>query len=70
MDKCRTQIHEIRNVNVDNLLYVKEDLIIPHVCYNIKICNYIFLINFIEESKNKNNNNTSNSNSNSNLIII
>jgi len=30
LDKCRTQIHEIRNVNVDNLLYVKEDLIIPH----------------------------------------
>jgi len=30
LDKCRTQIHEIRSVNVDNLLYVKEDLIIPH----------------------------------------
>ncbi|GAB5587624.1 hypothetical protein Unana1_02524 [Umbelopsis nana] len=30
LDLCRQQIHELRSVNVDNLLYIKEDLIIPH----------------------------------------
>ncbi|CAJ0748038.1 7744_t:CDS:2, partial [Entrophospora sp. SA101] len=31
LEKCRQQFHELRGVSVDNLLYVKEDLIIPHV---------------------------------------
>ncbi|CAJ0842790.1 6666_t:CDS:2, partial [Entrophospora sp. SA101] len=30
LEKCRQQFHELRGVSVDNLLYVKEDLIIPH----------------------------------------
>ncbi|ORX49778.1 FAM50A protein [Hesseltinella vesiculosa] len=30
LDACRKQIPELRGVNVDNLLYVKEDLMIPH----------------------------------------
>ncbi|KAJ3744825.1 XAP5, circadian clock regulator-domain-containing protein [Lentinula detonsa] len=30
LDKCRQQFPELRGVNVDNLMYVKEDLIIPH----------------------------------------
>ncbi|KAJ2959795.1 hypothetical protein NQZ79_g4773 [Umbelopsis isabellina] len=34
LDLCRQQIHELRSVNVDNLLYIKEDLIIPHVSTN------------------------------------
>lgn len=29
LEKCRLQTPELRNVSVDNLLYVKEDLIIP-----------------------------------------
>ncbi|OLY82318.1 Protein FAM50-like protein [Smittium mucronatum] len=29
LDKCRTQSNELRGVNVDNLMFVKEDLIIP-----------------------------------------
>ncbi|KAJ3725794.1 XAP5, circadian clock regulator-domain-containing protein [Lentinula raphanica] len=33
LDKCRQQFPELRGVNVDNLMYVKEDLIIPHVCF-------------------------------------
>ncbi|KAG2176429.1 hypothetical protein INT43_005669 [Umbelopsis isabellina] len=37
LDLCRQQIHELRSVNVDNLLYIKEDLIIPHVS-NYKYC--------------------------------
>ncbi|KAI8056690.1 XAP5, circadian clock regulator-domain-containing protein [Syncephalis plumigaleata] len=28
--RCREQIYDLRGVSVDNLLYVKEDLIIPH----------------------------------------
>ncbi|KAJ3104887.1 hypothetical protein HDU97_008745 [Phlyctochytrium planicorne] len=30
LELCRQQWHELRGVNVDNLIYVKEDLIIPH----------------------------------------
>ncbi|OBZ75932.1 Protein FAM50 [Grifola frondosa] len=30
LEKCRQQLPELRGVNVDNLMYVKEDLIIPH----------------------------------------
>ncbi|KAI8924896.1 XAP5, circadian clock regulator-domain-containing protein [Entophlyctis helioformis] len=29
LEKCRQQIPQLRNVNVDNLMYIKEDLIIP-----------------------------------------
>lgn len=31
LDKCRQQFPELRAVSVDNLMYIKEDLIIPHV---------------------------------------
>ncbi|KAF8743630.1 hypothetical protein AX14_001688 [Amanita brunnescens Koide BX004] len=30
LEKCRLQFPELRGVSVDNLMYVKEDLIIPH----------------------------------------
>ncbi|QRV86153.1 XAP-5-like protein [Ceratobasidium sp. AG-Ba] len=30
LEKCRQQFPELRSVSVDNLMYVKEDLIIPH----------------------------------------
>ncbi|PPQ89122.1 hypothetical protein CVT25_006494 [Psilocybe cyanescens] len=30
LEKCRVQFPELRGVSVDNLMYVKEDLIIPH----------------------------------------
>ncbi|KAH7340764.1 XAP5-domain-containing protein [Rhizoctonia solani] len=30
LEKCRQQFPELRGVSVDNLMYVKEDLIIPH----------------------------------------
>ncbi|KAJ3172997.1 hypothetical protein HDU88_004456 [Geranomyces variabilis] len=30
LENCRKQWHELRGVHVDNLMYVKEDLIIPH----------------------------------------
>jgi len=30
LEKCRLQFPELRGVNVDNLMYIKEDLIIPH----------------------------------------
>ncbi|CEJ01744.1 hypothetical protein G6F70_008400 [Rhizopus microsporus] len=30
LELCRTQFPQLRGVNTDNLLYVKEDLIIPH----------------------------------------
>ncbi|CAO3642645.1 unnamed protein product [Cunninghamella blakesleeana] len=30
LDSCRKQFPQLRGVNVDNLIYVKEDLIIPH----------------------------------------
>ncbi|KIK57669.1 hypothetical protein GYMLUDRAFT_203213 [Collybiopsis luxurians FD-317 M1] len=30
LDRCRQQFPELRGVSVDNLMYVKEDLIIPH----------------------------------------
>lgn len=31
LEKCRQQFPELRSVSVDNLMYIKEDLIIPHV---------------------------------------
>ena len=31
LEACRQQFPQLRGVNVDNLIYVKEDLIIPHV---------------------------------------
>lgn len=31
LEKCRQTVPELRGVSVDNLMYVKEDLIIPHV---------------------------------------
>lgn len=31
LEKARQQFPELRGVNVDNMMYVKEDLIIPHV---------------------------------------
>ncbi|KAI0831252.1 XAP5-domain-containing protein [Trametes gibbosa] len=30
LEKCRQQFPEMRGISVDNLMYVKEDLIIPH----------------------------------------
>ncbi|GAA6000680.1 hypothetical protein JCM10207_004606 [Rhodosporidiobolus poonsookiae] len=30
LDKCRQQFPELRAISVDNLMYIKEDLIIPH----------------------------------------
>ncbi|KAG6833703.1 hypothetical protein H0H87_002900 [Tephrocybe sp. NHM501043] len=30
LEKCRQQFSELRGVSVDNLMYIKEDLIIPH----------------------------------------
>ncbi|KDQ61009.1 hypothetical protein JAAARDRAFT_151964 [Jaapia argillacea MUCL 33604] len=30
LNKCRQQFPELRGVSVDNLMYIKEDLIIPH----------------------------------------
>lgn len=31
LEKCRQQFPELRGTSVDNLMYIKEDLIIPHV---------------------------------------
>ena len=31
LEAVRQQWHELRGVHVDNLMYIKEDLIIPHV---------------------------------------
>ncbi|GAA5865398.1 hypothetical protein JCM1840_001555 [Sporobolomyces johnsonii] len=30
LEKCRQQFPELRSVSVDNMMYIKEDLIIPH----------------------------------------
>ncbi|ORX37743.1 XAP5, circadian clock regulator-domain-containing protein [Kockovaella imperatae] len=30
LGKCRSQVSELRGTSVDNLMYIKEDLIIPH----------------------------------------
>ncbi|KAJ1654968.1 hypothetical protein IWQ61_005195 [Dispira simplex] len=30
LDKCRQQFYDLRGTTVDNLMYIKEDLIIPH----------------------------------------
>ncbi|KAJ1967672.1 hypothetical protein H4R35_006643, partial [Dimargaris xerosporica] len=30
LEKCRLQFHELRGISVDNMMYIKEDLIIPH----------------------------------------
>jgi len=30
LEKCRQQFPELRSISVDNLMYIKEDLIIPH----------------------------------------
>ncbi|CAO3566422.1 unnamed protein product [Mortierella alpina] len=30
LEKCRQQFQQLRGVSIDNLMYVKEDLIIPH----------------------------------------
>ncbi|KDQ17989.1 hypothetical protein BOTBODRAFT_52803 [Botryobasidium botryosum FD-172 SS1] len=30
LEKCRNQFSELRGISVDNLMYIKEDLIIPH----------------------------------------
>lgn len=30
LERCRQQLHQLRHLRADNLLYVKEDLIIPH----------------------------------------
>ena len=31
--KVREEFHELRAVSVDNLLFVKEDIIVPHVSW-------------------------------------
>ena len=31
LEAVRQQWHELRGIHVDNLMYIKEDLIIPHV---------------------------------------
>ena len=31
LDQVRQEFKELRSVNVENLLFIKEDLIIPHV---------------------------------------
>ncbi|RKO89342.1 XAP5, circadian clock regulator-domain-containing protein, partial [Blyttiomyces helicus] len=30
LENCRQQWHQLRGVNVDNMMYIKEDLIVPH----------------------------------------
>lgn len=38
LEKCRQQIPELRGISVDNMMYVKEDLIIPHVrCLAVRL---------------------------------
>lgn len=37
LEKCRQQIPELRGISVDNMMYVKEDLIIPHVCLLLRV---------------------------------
>jgi hypothetical protein len=32
LDVLRKEFPELRTIGVDSLLYIKEDLIIPHVC--------------------------------------
>lgn len=34
LEKCRQQFPELRGVSVDNLMYIKEDLIIPQVRFD------------------------------------
>lgn len=34
LEKCRQQFPELRMVSVDSLMYIKEDLIIPHVSFS------------------------------------
>jgi hypothetical protein len=38
LEKCRLQFPELRAVSVDNLMYIKEDLIIPHVRLCCDLC--------------------------------
>ena len=38
------EFREIRTTSVENLLYVKEDLIIPHVRNLYSTCSYFFLL--------------------------
>ncbi|RYZ84858.1 MAG: hypothetical protein EOP04_17155 [Proteobacteria bacterium] len=33
LEKCRAQFPELRGTSVDNMIYIKEDLIIPHVSH-------------------------------------
>ncbi|EKM82535.1 hypothetical protein AGABI1DRAFT_82301 [Agaricus bisporus var. burnettii JB137-S8] len=40
LEKCRQQFPELRGISVDNLMYIKEDLIIPH-----QYTFYDFLVN-------------------------
>lgn len=35
LEKCRQQFPELRGTSVDNLMYIKEDLIIPHVSVDL-----------------------------------
>ncbi|KAJ3002822.1 UNVERIFIED_CONTAM: Protein fam50a, partial [Siphonaria sp. JEL0065] len=41
LEACKAQWDELRGVNVDNLVYIKEDLIIPHAI-NILSQHYTF----------------------------
>ncbi|KAF8212012.1 XAP5, circadian clock regulator-domain-containing protein [Mycena galopus ATCC 62051] len=42
LEKCRQQFPELRGVSTDNLMYIKEDLIIPHASHYTF---YDFIIN-------------------------
>jgi hypothetical protein len=33
LDLVRQEFNELRNINVENLMFIKEDLIIPHVSF-------------------------------------
>ncbi|KAJ7632821.1 XAP5, circadian clock regulator-domain-containing protein [Roridomyces roridus] len=45
LEKCRQQCPELRGVSTDNLMYIKEDLIIPHASPLAHYTFYDFIIN-------------------------
>lgn len=49
LEKCRNQFPELRAVSVDNLMYIKEDLIIPHVSRFYNRILYMVLTSFIPQ---------------------
>jgi protein FAM50 len=47
LDMVRCEFRELRGLSVDDLIYIKEDLIIPQVRVSMSVCVCLYVLVFV-----------------------